>query len=36
MNIMWSNLDLARMHTADAEFDVKDAANPTSGVERNN
>lgn len=36
MNIMVSNLDLARMHTADAEFDLKDAAKITSGVERNN
>ena len=26
MNIMWSDLDLVRMHTADANFDVKDAA----------
>ena len=36
MNIMVSNLDLARMHTADVEFDLKDAAKITSGVERNN
>ena len=36
MNMMWSALDLARMHTADANFDVKDAEDPTSGVERNN